>query len=97
MFEPFFHTEAIAAEIKRRETVTEQRKWSLYYEKWGCLVCETKDKSHKSIGMCRTCYFKTRAGLCDAIKRAEAECEARPVPVVRDLSEVAHKALARKP
>jgi hypothetical protein len=44
--------------------------------------------------MCRTCYFRTKQRLVDAIKRAEAECESRPVPVVRDLTDVARKALS---
>ena len=50
---------------------------------------------HESLGMCRTCHRRTIWRLRDAIQRAEAECESRPIPVVRDLTEVARAALHR--
>jgi hypothetical protein len=41
-FQPFFQTKEIAREIKRRQTVTEQKKFVYAYEDWGCLACGTR-------------------------------------------------------
>jgi DNA-binding XRE family transcriptional regulator len=38
-FQPWFQPQEIAYEIKRRQTVTEQQKWVLYFKDWGCIVC----------------------------------------------------------
>ncbi len=73
IFEPFFRSRAITTEIKRRQTIAEQRKWSLYYEKYGCLLCETTDRPHTALGMCCECYGRTKDRLSRLLKEAEAE------------------------
>jgi hypothetical protein len=96
IFEPFFQSKAIENEIRKRQTVPQQRKWHYYFEEWGCLVCESKDRMHKSLGMCTTCFGRIKQRLAASLRRAEAE---RPEPEpVRDLQDVARKALraARK-
>jgi hypothetical protein len=35
LLEPWFQSQEIENEIKRRQTVTEQRKWTYYFEDWG--------------------------------------------------------------
>jgi len=44
VFQPFFQSKTIANEIRCRQTVAEQQKWTHYFAEWGCLVCETKRK-----------------------------------------------------
>ena len=96
IFAPFFHTQAISNEIKRRQTVPEQMKWSLYYAKWGCLLCGTKDARHEAVGMCRDCHRRIMWRLRDILRQAQNEQEARGVPVIRDLVEEARNAIGIK-
>jgi hypothetical protein len=42
LFQPYFQGRKVAAEIRRNQTVPEQRRWSRYFKKWGCDVCEMK-------------------------------------------------------
>lgn len=56
IFQPFFQPRAVANEIRRKQTCAEKYKWGHYYEKWGCLVCGTKDAIHHALGMCHTCH-----------------------------------------
>jgi hypothetical protein len=94
IFETFFQGQAIADAIRKLQTVPQQRKWHYYFEEWGCLICEKKDGRYTSLGMCSACYRRTLSRLQRLLKRAEAE---RPEPVpVRDLQDVARKALMRK-
>ena len=37
VFEPFFRSRQIAYELKRLQTVPEQRKWTVYFDRYGCL------------------------------------------------------------
>lgn len=59
VFEPFFRSRQIAYELKRLQTVPEQRKWSVWFERYGCLVCETRERIHVGNGMCTQCYART--------------------------------------
>jgi hypothetical protein len=45
----------VALEIRRRQTVFESRKWRLYFEKWGCRMCNRKTVMHASGGCCERC------------------------------------------
>ena len=56
IFEPFFRSRQIAYELKRLQTVPEQQKWSVRFERKGCLLCETKKHIHVGCGMCQNCY-----------------------------------------
>lgn len=57
ILEPFFTTsKTLAAEIRRHASIFQKRKFSLYFEKYGCLVCDTKKRPHESHGMCRRCH-----------------------------------------
>jgi hypothetical protein len=44
LLEPWFQSKEIENEIKRRQTVTEQRKWTYYFEDWGCIVCRSEPR-----------------------------------------------------
>ena len=59
VFEPFFRSRQVAYELKRLQTVPEQRKWTVYFERYGCLLCETRKRIHGGNGMCNRCYLRT--------------------------------------
>jgi hypothetical protein len=42
LFQPYFQSRRVAAEIRRNQTVPERGKWSRYFKKWGCEVCGMK-------------------------------------------------------
>jgi hypothetical protein len=56
VFEPFFRSRKIAYELKRLQTIPEQQKWSVYFERRGCLICQTRKLIHVGCGMCQNCY-----------------------------------------
>jgi hypothetical protein len=58
ILEPWFQSQAVGAEIRRHQSIFHKRKFALYFEKWGCLVCGTKKKDHVSHGMCHTCHLR---------------------------------------
>ena len=70
-FQPFFQTKEIANEIKRRQTVTEQRKFIYAYEDYGCAVCGTKDRPHRSLSMCFPCHSRFGQRLLASMRKRE--------------------------
>ena len=90
VFEPFFRSRQIAYELRRLQSVPEQQKWSVFFERQGCLVCETRERIHVSNGMCNRCYARTFATLKQIIaegmngepahpsRRASAAAESEP-------------------
>jgi len=58
IFEPWFRTRQVAHEIRRLQAVPERKKWALYFERHGCLVCESRDRSHSSKGLCQPCHAR---------------------------------------
>lgn len=62
ILEPWFQSPSVAAEIRRHQSIFHKRKFALYFEKWGCLVCGTKRKPHENHALCCTCLnrFVTR-------------------------------------
>lgn len=79
-FQPFFQSHEVSYEIKRRQTVTEQQKWSFYYSDWGCMICGAKDKPHDSNGMCQTCKARIRDRIKSSLRKRA------PAPSGTDLS-----------
>jgi hypothetical protein len=41
----------------------ERRKWNLFFERHGCLVCVTRERIHVANGMCARCYSRTHSTL----------------------------------
>lgn len=78
MFEPFFRSRQIAYELKRLQTVSEQRKWTVYFERFGCLICETMDRIHVGNGMCNRCYGNTQNRLKQILGELVRDQIARP-------------------
>jgi hypothetical protein len=71
IFEPFFQGRAVSTEMKRLQTVPEQRKWHYYFDEFGCLICQQKDRPHVSLGMCTYCSRRTAARLQSILRRLE--------------------------
>jgi hypothetical protein len=78
VFEPFFRSRQIAYELKRLQTMPEQRKWSVWFERYGCLICETRKRIHVGNGMCTQCYQRTFQTLKQIIAEGIAGETARP-------------------
>jgi len=91
MLEPFFQSADVSRGITKRQTVPQQRKWTYYFEEWGCLICGTKKRIHVSNGMCATCRKRVSYRL-DAIIRAYTKNETMPERV--DAVKLAQMALA---
>src|SRR5579863_3009500 len=91
VFEPFFQPQDISAAFRKQQTVPQQRKFSEYYFRWGCLHCHSKERSHASCGMCATCYKRIASRLL-AIIREHTKKEIMPARV--DAVTLAQTALA---
>jgi protein-arginine kinase activator protein McsA len=57
-FEPFFRSRQVAYELRRLQCVPEQKKWSVYYERYGCQQCKRADLIHAGNGYCPRCYSR---------------------------------------
>jgi hypothetical protein len=77
-FEPFFRSRQVAYELKRLQTVPEQEKWSICYDRYGCLDCKTQDRSHAGNGMCTACRAKWFTRLVQIIAEGIKGEPARP-------------------
>ena len=71
LLEPWFRSRQESLEIKRTQTVPEQRKWSVYYERWGCVSCTKKKTPHKSLGFCQACYLRVSQRIKEILKERE--------------------------
>jgi hypothetical protein len=92
IFQPFFQRKDIADAIRRMQTVSEQQKWGHYFEKWGCLVCGTKDTIHGSVGMCENCHHLVFLRL-QTILRKHAPPTDQALPTFVDTVRLAREAL----
>jgi predicted DNA-binding transcriptional regulator AlpA len=72
IFQPFFQTHKIHAEIKRRQTVVEQNKFIYCFAKWGCMVCGTQERPHGAVGMCYPCYRRIAERLKAVVREGNA-------------------------
>lgn len=72
VFEPFFRSRQVAYELRRLQSVPEQKKWSVYYERHGCQQCKGADRIHAGNGYCPRCY----SHMCRILKG-----------IIRELSE----------
>jgi hypothetical protein len=73
IFEPFFQPKSVADRMKQEMSVSQQKKFAAYNEKWGCMRCETKKAGHTSLGMCNRCYHLVLGRLKVCIRELDAE------------------------
>ena len=71
LLEPWFRSRQESLEIKRTQTVPAQRKWSVYYERWGCVCCKKKQLPHRALGFCQTCYLRVSHRIKEILQDAE--------------------------
>ena len=71
LLEPWFRSRQESLEIKRTQTVPEQRKWSVYYERWGCVCCTKNKTPHRALGFCLTCYLRVAQRIKEILKERE--------------------------
>jgi hypothetical protein len=94
VFQPFFQAQKVADEIKRCQNVGEQRKWSIFYERWGCLICGQRAACHVSCGMCQNCHARTDKRLRTIVKNYKPESEGPADYGFIDDAEIARQAFA---
>lgn len=58
LMRPFFDSKRVSDELRRLQTMPERRKWGRYFDRHGCMICETKQHSHRGLGMCSNCYVR---------------------------------------
>jgi hypothetical protein len=58
VFEPFFRSRQIAYELKRLQNISEQEKFTVSFERYGCIDCKTKERIHGGNGLCSLCHSK---------------------------------------
>jgi hypothetical protein len=58
VFEPFFRSRQVAYELRRLQSIPEQRVHSLRYERFGCMICNMAERPHGGLGMCDKCYAR---------------------------------------
>jgi hypothetical protein len=76
---PAFQPREVAYELQRRQSVFQRREGRLYFEKWGCMICQRKKHvSHASGGICSGCYGREtlrRAQIRREYERSNPEAE----------------------
>ena len=77
-FEPFFRSRQIAYELKRLQTIPEQRKWTVFFDRFGCMICQTRKLIHIGNGMCNHCYQRVFTALRQIIAEGLTGENARP-------------------
>jgi hypothetical protein len=78
-WQPYFQSRRVAQELKRIQSVPEQRLWSLVYERWGCTHCDTKERPHASCGMCGRCRVKIGCRR-ETMRREQSGEKEHPAP-----------------
>jgi hypothetical protein len=58
IFEPFFRSQQVTFEIRRLQTVPEIKKWTVFYERYGCHHCGKSERPHGACGFCSTCRLR---------------------------------------
>jgi hypothetical protein len=91
LMQPFFEQARVSNEIRRLQTVPEQKKWAIYFSRYGCLRCGARDVPHCTCGMCAKCSGLTRNRLGRIVKQCERA--APDPPELCDQDEVARQAL----
>jgi hypothetical protein len=96
IFEPWFQRQSIATEIKKLQTVPQQRKWYNYFNEWGCLICQSKDGRYAAEGMCNACYQRIKQRLQTILRFTERERPDYPSFTPDRLTDLASDAVQRQ-
>jgi transcriptional regulator with XRE-family HTH domain len=78
VFEPWFRSRQVSYELKRLQSVPEQEKFSIGYERYGCIDCKTQDRPHAGNNLCHRCrtrWFGRYVQIIgEGIKGEPAQC-----------------------
>lgn len=77
VFEPFFRSRQVAYELKRLQNIPEQQKFAVSFERYGCMICETRERIHGGNGMCTLCHGKWFSRLTQIIAEGIKDQPAR--------------------
>ena len=69
LLEPWFLPQETAYAILQLLPLSHKRKWSHYFENYGCLRCSRKKVNHFSTGMCMRCRLKVNDRLKASLKK----------------------------
>ena len=94
--QPFFGSKEVSYEIKRRQTVLEQNKFTYYFEDWGCMVCGSRKAAHGGCGMCGSCYRRVAERLRASLRKRQPP-KGADQPSFMDTMRIAREALAPAP
>lgn len=72
-FRPFLETARVTREIKRLQTVAEQRAWGKVFEEHGCIRCGKRNVLHRGCGLCVDCYGTVHAWKKKAVREKSNE------------------------
>ena len=93
LFRPFFEgSKSVTDQIHRIQNMAEVRKWSVYFDRHGCLICGTKRTTHAGSGTCSRCHSRTAARLKVIV--SEGTRSGTRERFSGDLESIAKKALA---
>jgi uncharacterized Fe-S cluster-containing radical SAM superfamily protein len=73
--EPFFRGREEAKLIRLLQSVPERRKYSVFFERFGCFRCQRRDFPHACHALCSKCYAWARRefdNIRKEIERGEA-------------------------
>jgi hypothetical protein len=59
--DPFFRRRDEANAIRRAQAPSHRQIWQLYFDRYGCLVCQTRTEPYASDGMCHRCHARISA------------------------------------
>jgi hypothetical protein len=79
LFEPHFRPKTVSDALLRVMTVQEKRKWTVYFELWGCLACgHTRKRIHAGNGFCTRCHDKIAKRLRRIVRNLSRGRETLP-------------------
>jgi hypothetical protein len=69
LLEPWFLPREVAWAILRLLPIFHQRKWTYFFEDWGCFKCGRKAALHVGNGLCNKCRASVSYRLKSSLKR----------------------------
>lgn len=72
-WEPYFRTRQETIALRRLQTVPERKKWSVYFDRHGCLYCHKSNQPFAGCGLCVTCYHKVSRQLRAILKELQED------------------------
>src|SRR5260221_10072176 len=79
LFEPHFRPKREAYAIRRCMTAQGRRRWTIYFERFGCLACgDTRKRIHAGNGYCARCFTKIAARLRSIVRELSSGRETIP-------------------